>query len=341
MAQRTWQEDAAQGWELLSYEDEVQWFSTKQEVGRKRVMGGRLRSVDALIGTVRNAAELGWNLYLNLNPTFNRPGKSKLSREDVKLWRYIVVDLDPGGDALVPPQPSHNPDAGLGWTDGFLEYAHRIFSGRGYQYWLPVRHPMHERPPGTGATCGEWDGAGYERIMQGFLRALAAETEAWAPGWIVDTTCSDLARVVRCPGSVNQKTGARAVVEHVHKGAGIDISVLMRYNGAITPSAPYHQFNLNLLDTLPHLNIRARTFILEGASSPGRHSACYATCKNLHELGVDSDRALEWLLIGAGKCFDSWVTGQIFTDDKPLGRQHILHQSEVQQIVKQVYGGEK
>jgi hypothetical protein len=328
MAQRTWQEDAAQGWELLNYEDEIQWFGTKEEGGRKRVMGGRLRSVDSLIGTVRNAAELGWNFYLNLNPTFNRPGKSKLAREDVKLWRYIVVDLDPGGDALVPPvpqpcitKPSH-----------YLYNAHRIFSGRGYQYWLPI----------DTSSIDELYPEKAERIMQGFLRALAAETEAWASGWIVDTTCSDLARVVRCPGSVNQKTGARAVVEHVHKGAGIDIGVLMRYNQPtmveLVAERLHPPNSLNLLDTLPHLNIRARTFILEGASSPGRHSACYATCKNLHELGVDSDRALEWLLIGAGKCRGLWLTTHHGKPNSYYESMPLL-QSEVQRIVKQVYGG--
>jgi hypothetical protein len=88
---------------------------------------------------------------------------------------------------------------------------------------------------------------------------------------------------------------------------------------------------LNLLDALPHLNVRARTFILEGVVSPGRHSAAFATAKNLHELGVPEDRALEWLLIGAGKC---WMNNGM----KWLVGTHPLETSEVQRIVKQVYG---
>jgi hypothetical protein len=166
--------------------------------------------------------------------------------------------------------------------------------------------------------------------MQGYLRALKDCSESWAPGWIVDTTCSDLARVVRCPGSVNQKTGRRAVVEHVAAGPGIDVSVLMRYNTTAveyTPQAPAE--TSNLLSILPHLNVRARTFILEGAASPGRHSACYATCKNLQELGVPRERAFEWLIMGARRC---WEAVKIEWEGRSLP------QSEVERIVKQVYG---
>jgi hypothetical protein len=175
--------------------------------------------------------------------------------------------------------------------------------------------------------------------MSGYLRALKDCSEQWAPGWIVDTTCSDLARVVRCPGSVNQKTGRRAVVERVANGPGLDVSVLLRYNQAPISQEIVKPFETaNLLGILPHLNVRARTFILEGAASPGRHSACFATAKNLNELGVPRDRTFEWLLIGAGRCVDLWVSWKYLEGVGPMGRLKPLPQSEVERIVKQVYG---
>jgi hypothetical protein len=336
MVEENWKEEAEKGWGLLSWEGEVQWFGTKEDFKKKRVMGGRLCSLEALIGTIRNAEALGWNLYLNANPS-RAAGKQKLARGDITHWRYIVVDLDPGADALLPPEPA-NWESRL--PDEHLSKAHRIFSGRGYQFWLPLYNcPVSNST--TGYLMADAEGhirvymaADWERIMSGYLRALKNSSESWAPGWIIDTACSDLARVVRCPGSVNQKTGRLAVVEHVAAGPELDVSALLRYNLPLVSQEIVKPFETsNLLDILPHLNVRARTFILEGASSPGRHNACYATAKNLHELGVPHDRAFEWLLIGAGKSHTGWPS-----ELPAFEFSHPLSQSEVERIVKQVYG---
>jgi hypothetical protein len=311
-----WHEDAEKGWNLLSWEGEAQWFARRDD----KVLGGRLRSLDALIGTIRNAEALGWNLYLNANPTRHVPGKKKLSREDVTYWRYVVVDLDPTVDALEPPHPSTSPCRGC--SDEWLQFAHRIFSGRGYQYWLPVRGALEylEHP----RLMGPWqvNGTSYERRAQGYLAALAAQAEAWAPGWKVDPACSDLARVVRCPGSINQRTGRRSTVEHMGEGA-VPVAELERYSRPEEPKPPQPftpTENVNLMVLLPHLNVRAKTFILGGADPGERHRACYATCKNLQELGVSSGRSQELLMLGAG-----WSG---------------LAEREVVKIVRQVYGGE-
>src|SRR6476646_5550207 len=98
---------ASQAWQLLSWENELQWFASKtsvegacggvyqagielvpQKVGvlNKRVMGGRLRSMSALVGTIKNAEALGWDLYLQLNPSRFVPGRSKLARADITHW---------------------------------------------------------------------------------------------------------------------------------------------------------------------------------------------------------------------------------------------------------------
>ena len=297
-------------------------------------MGGRLRSLDALIGTIRNAEALGWNLYLNANPTVNRPGKKKLSRKDVTHWRYVVIDLDPGSAALIPPRPGL--ELGEGDTaDCLLNKAHRIFSGRGYQYWLPIKgalsyleHPRLMHP---------WINAeSYERGMRGYLAELSKTSDTWAPGWIVDTTCSDLARVVRCPGSMNQKTGRRAVVEHMSQDS-TDVRDISRYS---VPDTEHWTNGLklenpqSLSDILPHLTVTARRFILEGVRSPGRHTACWSTAMTLKSLGVPAPKALEWLMVGSHKCWEYNVLGMnSWFENKPLT------DSEVKQIIKQVYNG--
>jgi hypothetical protein len=321
-----WQEDAEKGWNALSFEGEAQWFARKDD----KVLGGRLRGLDALIGTVRNAEALSWNLYLNANPTRHVPGRKKLSREDVTHWRYIVVDLDPTELALQPPQPGVS---GPLKADYWLKYAHRIFSGRGYQYWLPFE-PREVRPvfdSDFGPCTTHYDQM-FERVMQGYLRALGLEAAVWCPCWKVDTACSDLGRVVRCPGSVNQRTGRRAVFEHVAQRPWVPLEELLHFEQFVpaAPPPPEHVDFSNLLDLLPHLNACAKAFILEGAEAQGRHRACYATCKTLHELGVPPQKAEEWLMEGARKCWSGSMWREQFDDP--------LRPTEVHKIMKQVYG---
>lgn len=346
-----WKEDAEKAWKCLSWQGEAQWFGTKEIAGRarmagptggwseappelrKRTMGGRLHSLDALIGTIRNAEALGWNLYLGLNPG-RRAGAVKLNRQDITHWRYVLVDLDPN-PGLVPP------DIMAALAASLLIYAHRLFTGSGYHYWLPL--PKALEIGHLASSCTAWyepvNPGTVELTMAGFLQELRKYGDVWAPGWIIDTHCSDLPRVVRCPGSVNQKTGKRATFERVYGGCPFDISELMRYTlPTPTPPAVVVGPTANLLDVIPHLNVRARTFILEGAEKGQRHNACYATCKNLHELGVSRERALEWLLIGAGQCHENWMglPADIFM--KPLFSQKALDLKEVEKIVNQVYG---
>jgi hypothetical protein len=325
MVQADWQADAEKGWQLLSWRGEAQWFA-KRPGGK--VLGGRLRSLDQLIGTIRNAEALGWNLYLNANATLPT-SKIKLSRSDVIRWRYLVVDLDPVADSPVAPPESYLPE-GV-----------RVFSGRGYQFWVPIRLPIvasfgiTDSPAGAPlrASCGAFDTAVallYERGMSGYLHTLAPPD-----GYLVDTTCSDLARVVRCPGSINQKTGMRATIERFPDiGKPLYAQAVMdcaRY--VPEPPAAVCTELTSLNAALPHLNVRTRTFILNGAGFPGRHTACFAAAKNLHELGIIRDRAYEWLLIGAGKCY------KVTNDDEEIWFEpYPLPECEVLRQVQRIYG---
>lgn len=311
-APRTWQDDAALAWGLLSWAGEAQWFASKQEPpietylpptadypdtrgvrispGRKRVMGGRCRSLDQLIGIIRNAEALGWDLYLQANPSREVPGHVKLAREDITHWRYITVDLDPGPDALDVPLK--------GWP------GHCIFSGRGYQYWVPIA----STPPLSDAWGSSYITASrVESIMRGYLSFVAKQCFDDLKGWIVDTSCSDLARVVRCPGSVNQKSGKRSQVLSKLDPPWPELQYLEHYALEVPeppkPISPTE--SLNLLGVLPHLNGSSREFILNGATSPGRHRRLYSTTKNLYELGIPKGTALAWVENGCSLCIPS------------------------------------
>ena len=269
-----WRHEVEKAWALLSWHGEIQWFGCREEHGKKRTIGGRLYNLDSLIGSVRNAEALGWNFYCNANPS-RRGAKIKLSREDITHWRYLVLDLDPSEESLVPPR--------------FDSVAHRIFSGRGYQCWIPVL-PM--QPTLT-------DAALYERVMAGYIKYHSGAE--WTNGWQIDTSCSDLARVVRCPGSINQKTGKRSVVEFMN-AAGKEYRDLVGLAAPPPDPTPMLQDATSLVDVLPHLTIKAKRFLLEGIDSPGRHAACWHTTKLLHELGVPAETAREWVMRGAFLC---------------------------------------
>jgi hypothetical protein len=275
-------------------------------------MGGRLCNKDVLIGTVANAEALGWDLYLNLNPgRASSPGRKKLAREDISVWRYVVLDVDPAGEVLAPPDPP------------LSKFAHiRMFSGRGYQFWLPVNPP--KLIPDA------------ERLTQGWLRHIAKSIEEWGPGWKVDTACSDLARVVRCPGSVNQKTGRRATIERICSILSKNWIAPSDLRPYIMPQPEFTNWDFTIegvsfMDVLPYLNGRSKQFIMHGVESGERHNACFATCKNLQELGVERSRAADWLAIGAQRCFRKLNLVNSISDP--------LAPLEIKRIVGRVYGG--
>jgi hypothetical protein len=116
---------------------------------------------------------------------------------------------------------------------------------------------------------------------------------------------------VRCPGSINQKTGKRAAVEVTPKQDGGILQLIAPYadkEQEFEYKPIVLESNANLTEVIPHLNGRARQFLLDGVQSPGRHNACFATCKNLYELGVPAELAFHWLCLGADKCrgLDKW-----------------------------------
>lgn len=287
-----WRDHARMGWDLLSWEGEAQWFC-KSRTGW--TSGGRLRGFDALLSALRNAEMLRWNFFLNVNPVCQ--GVKYASRRDILRWRYLVLDLDGGQFTDSPPEVGD-------WLTGA-----QVSTGRGWQFWLPLDQTLP--PP-------EW----AERAMR--QRLTQDKGADIAPGWKIDFTCTDLPRRVRCPGSINQRSGRRCEVIAMPTGR----ASWQALEGMAPPPPVVQEVpelrteNLKLKDALPHLNISNRQFVLHGWEAPGRHSECWALIKRCHELGIPHHNALRWALHGASLC-----------TPEPLPDGEVLRR------MRQVYGG--
>lgn len=269
----SWQEHARLGWRILSWNGTLH-FMAKTPAG---VIGGRLHSPHELEAAIETAATRGFNLYLHLNPV--RPCGIKGSRHHVTHWRYVLVDLDP-----IDP---HAGAARVADLRDRIAPGHNLYTGRGYHWWLPVgavelTDPLHAQR--------------IERSVAAALRHLRDSFDLWR--WGIDPCTSDLARVVRAPGSVNQKTGERctflSLAEETHSPAAF-----LQYDPGEPPPP---QEKVNPSRVLEHLSKRARGFLLHGVATPGRRVAAWHTAKMLHELGVGRDEAAALLHTGGNRC---------------------------------------
>lgn len=286
-------EQTAKTWELLSWEGELQWM-TKSPSGV--VSGGRAYSSRELAALAANAAERKLDAYVSLNPVM-RCG-IKASKRHVIAWRYTLVDVDPD---------EHGGGAGLGYAK-FAGYC--IDTGRGMHAWIPLAEPL---VIDGGDTDMWWN---IESSTREFLNTITPSRGH------IDYRCANLDRVVRLPGSINQRNGRMA--HFVGDQSRYPPLAAHEFIDLYPPKAPPQvmpkldvDFS-NLTPILPHLKDIHRRFLLRGVSTE-RHSALFATLKALHELGCPLDQAEIW--IRAGAAFSD-------LDDEP----------HIQRTLKQVYG---
>lgn len=121
----------------------------------------------------------GWNHYFTGNPVSPEFTGARPRATDIVERRVMLIDIDPSGSMPVKDL-AHEVH---GMTGGIL-----VFSGRGYQIWLRVD--------------GDVD---CETLLKG-LRVRFARP--WAK---IDGT-HDASRLMRCPGTVNHKTGQEAEI---------------------------------------------------------------------------------------------------------------------------------
>ncbi len=253
--------------------------------GSQGVTGGEAKDPNHLAYILGNLGTRNFNAYINFNPS--RHTSLKGGSADVYEWRHVLIDVDPvDSDA--------NPQAVVETVGRYVDLSACtvINSGRGMQLWLALEPTRME----DGKTR-----RAVERGMAGYLTWLGSECDGH--GCRIDTGMSNLDRVVRPPGSINQKSGRTARLISVASRRAKPEDVMARaLPEAAEPKRLENVKSWNLLAVLPHLTERAADFLTEGLKEPGRHAGCYAAAACLRELGVPQDAAMPLVINGGNKC---------------------------------------
>jgi hypothetical protein len=119
-------------------------------------------------------------------------------------------------------------------------------------------------------------------------------------GCKIDMSVSDLPRVMRMPGTINQATGRRAAIIRAGHPSKYLAKILVNHvplDHMSLPSPVERTGSIIWQAAMPYLSQTARDFINSGASEPGRHKLMWHTARTLKEAGCDRDetkKALTW-----------------------------------------------
>jgi hypothetical protein len=286
----------------------------------QEVFGCSVPNAEMLAHTATWAENAKYNCYIQLNPTF-KPVGTRCSAEDITHWCWFLLDIDPVLEYANPSEALERAEAKLQAMLG-LNKLHRVLvdSGRGLQAWYPLgsratleRIVVHVDPlPRTfeledvpivtrEVTIGE----AAPRVMGYWLNYLSQRLGTVA-GCQIDTSVSDLSRVMRLPFTVNQKTGRRSSI--LERCSGVNVSLadkLLTYApysiwkermpSLSMEGASWHQY-------LPHMTRGGRMFLTEGQEEPGRHRAASSAMLSLLELGCQADQIKAALRFGGSLC---------------------------------------
>lgn len=280
-------EELLKAWDLLSEGREVRYFAKRSDGS---ALGGRLYSPEALVRGARNLDELGYDVYLHLNPSTGR-GLKATSRQ-VTALRHILIDLDPVSPELAATTAMNAVlDVADNIHSGTLFAANVLDTGRGAQAWVDMGN---FRPI---------DSVGrIERATSRFLQALRREWDG-RYGYRIDAVCYDLGRIARCPGTRNTKTGTMAkLISRAHHPLEPGTFLHAFYTEPPRVAVERPKNISNLMATAPHLNWLSREFLHNGVEEGDRHHAAYAAARSLIELGMDGGSVRYWVLRGASRC---------------------------------------
>lgn len=268
-----------------------------------------------------------WNFYVQPNPSQKRHGK-RCSAADITDWRWFLVDLDPStgpddddyGDAIFEVVSALQSYMGKPYTPLMLH------SGRGRQLWfrLTVDEPWYCKSNLESMFKLTRVGLeGVETIDEIPMRSAIQDAQRYwlkqlggrveTPGVSIDGSVSDLPRLMRCPGTINTKTGEVARFlnvydEKTHFCRGL-AEKLLRYV-PVTEFRRSHQCYAPLGSCAGHpwqaavsfLTGRGADYLTFGAIEPGRHSGAVAAARSLAEQGVEEKEIFRALLFGGSLC---------------------------------------
>lgn len=296
-------------WDLRPGDTALRWFARCQPDG---VLGGVVKSRQGTLRLLRNLNGRA-NLYWGINRSDKLTG-IRVSAKDITHWCNVLLDIDP-----VEPdaQPLEAAKVFLTRAEGVLNqslFPTIIHSGRGVQLILSLE-PLH------------LDDALRRQVRAGvgaFLRAVMVGPSSSPPapvyGCVVDTSCSDLARVARMPETVNLKTKVESRIENRGVLAEGLAQGILALAGRVVEEIETPSIVADSWQQVWHLlTARAQRFLMEGSTSPGRHTSAYACARSLRERGLQPEKAVRVVANGAALC------------DPPLPTH------EVQRIVRCAY----
>lgn len=262
----------------------------------------------------------GYNCYVQVNPTYAAwPGRART--DTITHWSWFLVDLDPTGP---DPDLDGAEDFVMGFLSNYLGIIHLhavvIDSGRGRQLWFPLDTTPTDKlvPLRTEPLPRHPDAADIlsnTRMVP--MREAAPRAMAYWLGVLrdrmpiglditVDTSVSDLPRVMRLPFTINQKTGRRGSILSTQPRQNVGLAdKLLHY-------APYRLWKERAVVPigggtwpayLSSMTVGGRKFVTEGQQGEGgRHRAASAAMLSLLELGCPLDEVKAAIRFGGQLC---------------------------------------
>jgi hypothetical protein len=299
----------------------VRWFAKK---GQHRI-GEFAESPEELALAIGSSP--GYDFYIQPNPTESRLG-IRTTAKDVTHWSFLFLDVDPVEADCDAFGALHEYIRVL--SDILCRTLHPtlIDSGRGAQAWIRLADtPLVDVESGSEgrAWLRELSRKRARQTMGHWLKHVATRAGT-VKGCKLDTSVSDLPRVMRCPGTINSKTGKRASLVRlggIHGGIAEMLVVGTPPEAFLAPDPDALPAGTPWQIAKPILTQKARRFLDEGWAEPGRHDAAWATAKSLHDKGVSRTEALKALEHGNVQC-----------------RPEPLPASEVVRIVESIFSAE-
>lgn len=283
-------------WEQLPHPPNtvVRWFAKKD--GQR--VGEYVESLSELKRVVEKYST--WNFYIQPNPSISKAG-TRCSAKDVSHWSWFLLDVDPLLNSE-NPNPETVMEEALLWFGEWLGWDFKVNSpllldsGRGTQAWFRLEDSI---------LSGDEDRQYISKLQQHWLRKIAKQVGTKFE-CRVDTTTSDLPRIMRCPGSINQKTGKMAtIIRTCDSLTGIrrrmiDVAPKFTYEPPTERATLPAGLPWQILR--PTLTLMAKNFLDYGAEHPGRHKAIHHTAKLLYEKGLDQPEVEKAINSGNKKC---------------------------------------